>query len=303
MQTVEAINDALARQLPIVEELVRIAGVDQVPATPFPRGDNPRKPVLTPMQVRAAKAKLEHPGFKVYLEDGRLDDVALQPVRVLILVDQDVAEALLPLRQHFLVVREDGADVQQKIAEVAGVQRLQALLVQLVEALALAVGVVAGLVGDLVGRLALDHFQRLEHGAGEPRAPQAARAAAHRRRQIPGAVSAAPRLAHRPELSPPAARHLALLCDVAGGARSRPDDLRLGQAAAEALGRLSPAIMDSSAPLLPELRHAREVAVEIALAVALQAIEDGVAPSATEEELRDAVLANQWYPDYYRLPL
>lgn len=74
-------------------------------------------------------------------------------------------------------------------------------------------------------------------------------------------------------------------------------------AAAEALGRLSPAITDSSAPLLPELRHAREVAVEIALAVALQAIEDGVAPSATEEELRDAVLANQWYPDYYRLPL
>lgn len=74
-------------------------------------------------------------------------------------------------------------------------------------------------------------------------------------------------------------------------------------AAAEALGRLSPAITDSSAPLLPELRHAREVAVEIALAVALQAIEDGVAPLASKEELRDAVLANQWYPDYYRLPL
>ncbi|MEY2696982.1 MAG: hypothetical protein RL333_1120 [Pseudomonadota bacterium] len=74
-------------------------------------------------------------------------------------------------------------------------------------------------------------------------------------------------------------------------------------AAAEALGRLSPAITDSSAPLLPELRHAREVAVEIALAVALQAIEDGVAPLASKEELRDAVLTNQWYPDYYRLPL
>jgi malate dehydrogenase (oxaloacetate-decarboxylating) len=74
-------------------------------------------------------------------------------------------------------------------------------------------------------------------------------------------------------------------------------------AAAEALGRLSPAITDSSAPLLPELRHAREVVVEIALAVALQAIEDGVAPLASKEELRDAVLTNQWYPDYYRLPL
>jgi phenylalanyl-tRNA synthetase beta chain len=41
----------------IVEELVRIAGVDQVPATPFPRGDNPRKAVLTPIQTRTRKAK------------------------------------------------------------------------------------------------------------------------------------------------------------------------------------------------------------------------------------------------------
>jgi phenylalanyl-tRNA synthetase beta chain len=41
----------------IVEELVRIAGIDQIPATPFPRGDNPRKPVLTPIQTRTRKAK------------------------------------------------------------------------------------------------------------------------------------------------------------------------------------------------------------------------------------------------------
>jgi malate dehydrogenase (oxaloacetate-decarboxylating) len=74
-------------------------------------------------------------------------------------------------------------------------------------------------------------------------------------------------------------------------------------AAAEALGKLSPALSDPAAPLLPELRHARNVAIEIALAVALQAIQDGVAPSASEEELREAVMANQWYPDYYHLPL
>jgi phenylalanyl-tRNA synthetase beta chain len=41
----------------IVEELVRIVGVDQVPSTPFPRGENARKPVLTPIQNRTRKAK------------------------------------------------------------------------------------------------------------------------------------------------------------------------------------------------------------------------------------------------------
>ena len=41
----------------LVEEIVRIVGVDSVPMTPFPRGDNPRKPVLTPMQSRTRRAK------------------------------------------------------------------------------------------------------------------------------------------------------------------------------------------------------------------------------------------------------
>jgi phenylalanyl-tRNA synthetase beta chain len=41
----------------IVEELVRIVGVDRVPSTPFPRGKNARKPVLTPIQNRTRKAK------------------------------------------------------------------------------------------------------------------------------------------------------------------------------------------------------------------------------------------------------
>jgi len=41
----------------IVEEIVRIAGVDRVPLTPFDRGEAPRKPVLTPIQVRTRKAK------------------------------------------------------------------------------------------------------------------------------------------------------------------------------------------------------------------------------------------------------
>ncbi len=41
----------------IVEEVVRIIGVDRVPSTPFDRGEAPRKPVLTPIQMRTRKAK------------------------------------------------------------------------------------------------------------------------------------------------------------------------------------------------------------------------------------------------------
>ena len=41
----------------IVEEVVRILGVDAVPFTPFERGDAPRKPVLTAQQVRTRRAK------------------------------------------------------------------------------------------------------------------------------------------------------------------------------------------------------------------------------------------------------
>ncbi|NVN88390.1 MAG: phenylalanine--tRNA ligase subunit beta [Rhodopseudomonas sp.] len=41
----------------IVEEIVRIFGVDKVPMTPFERGDAPRKPVLTQIQLRTRRAK------------------------------------------------------------------------------------------------------------------------------------------------------------------------------------------------------------------------------------------------------
>src|SRR5262249_56691968 len=47
----------VAGKADIVEEIVRILGVDRVPATPFDRGDAPRKPVLTPMQRRTRKAR------------------------------------------------------------------------------------------------------------------------------------------------------------------------------------------------------------------------------------------------------
>jgi phenylalanyl-tRNA synthetase beta chain len=41
----------------IVEEIVRIVGVDKVPMTPFDRGDAPRKPVLSPIQSRTRRAR------------------------------------------------------------------------------------------------------------------------------------------------------------------------------------------------------------------------------------------------------
>jgi phenylalanyl-tRNA synthetase beta chain len=41
----------------IVEEIVRIVGVDKVPMTPFERGEDARKPVLTPIQLRTGSAK------------------------------------------------------------------------------------------------------------------------------------------------------------------------------------------------------------------------------------------------------
>jgi phenylalanyl-tRNA synthetase beta chain len=41
----------------LVEEVVRILGVDRIPATPFERGEAPRKPVLTPIQLRTRKAR------------------------------------------------------------------------------------------------------------------------------------------------------------------------------------------------------------------------------------------------------
>jgi phenylalanyl-tRNA synthetase beta chain len=41
----------------IVEEIVRIVGVEKVPETPFGRGADARKPVLTPIQLRTRDAK------------------------------------------------------------------------------------------------------------------------------------------------------------------------------------------------------------------------------------------------------
>ncbi|MEU4877646.1 NAD-dependent malic enzyme [Streptomyces sp. NPDC021608] len=77
---------------------------------------------------------------------------------------------------------------------------------------------------------------------------------------------------------------------------------RMMVAAARAVGdcavRSAPDDSGAPAPLLPPLGQMRDAAREIALAAAMAAVEDGVAPKATREELREAVEAAQWSPRY-----
>nr|WP_275410295.1 NAD-dependent malic enzyme [Streptomyces sp. SID14478] len=70
------------------------------------------------------------------------------------------------------------------------------------------------------------------------------------------------------------------------------------RAAARALGDASPALADAKAPLLPAWADVRDVADDIALAVARQAVADGVAPDATDEELHTAIRDTRWSPGY-----
>jgi len=83
---------------------------------------------------------------------------------------------------------------------------------------------------------------------------------------------------------------------VAAGASRVTDAMML--AAARALAENSPALKDSSASLLPPLSDIRRVAVEIAIAVGMEAQKDGVAPKLAEVELRQRVIAAQWTPVY-----
>ena len=72
-------------------------------------------------------------------------------------------------------------------------------------------------------------------------------------------------------------------------------------AAARALAENSPAKRDPVACLVPDLEDLRGVAVDIAVAVGLEAQRAGVAPETTPEILRRRVIANQWSPAYGEL--
>jgi len=71
-------------------------------------------------------------------------------------------------------------------------------------------------------------------------------------------------------------------------------------AAAGALGRASPALRDPGSSLLPALTDLRDVAINIAFAVAQEAQREGVAPAINggDTALRQKILATRWTPEY-----
>ena len=69
-------------------------------------------------------------------------------------------------------------------------------------------------------------------------------------------------------------------------------------ASSNALAECSPKLKDPKADLLPELDQIQQISKVIALRVAQAAIQDGVAPQATIETLKEAIEANFWKPEY-----
>ncbi len=69
-------------------------------------------------------------------------------------------------------------------------------------------------------------------------------------------------------------------------------------AAARALAEQSPALKDAVAPLLPPLKNIRQVAVEIAFAVAMEAERGAGGDAEAKESLRARIVASQWLPEY-----
>ncbi len=83
---------------------------------------------------------------------------------------------------------------------------------------------------------------------------------------------------------------------IAGRARRVTDGMFL--TAARTLAEESPTVRDPNGPLLPLISDLRRVAVEIAVAVGLEAQRTGHAPLTSPEELRQRVVATQWTPAY-----
>ena len=85
---------------------------------------------------------------------------------------------------------------------------------------------------------------------------------------------------------------------VVGSGASRVTDKML-LAAAKALGDHSPALQDPNGSLLPGVKAIREVALDIAYAVAAKAQEEGLAPASDPAELRKKLAQSQWFPNYW----
>ena len=76
----------------------------------------------------------------------------LAGVGILIFIDEDIFEALLIMFEHIAVIFQDHQHVQQQVAEIAGVERLQPRLIQRIEMAALAVGIGFPVARIKVGR-------------------------------------------------------------------------------------------------------------------------------------------------------
>jgi malate dehydrogenase (oxaloacetate-decarboxylating) len=68
--------------------------------------------------------------------------------------------------------------------------------------------------------------------------------------------------------------------------------------ASEALAKCSPLAKGVGKDLLPTLNQIPDVSRTIAISVGMQAIEEGVAPAVTREELKHKIQANFWMPEY-----
>ncbi|KAH7156468.1 hypothetical protein EDB81DRAFT_840576 [Dactylonectria macrodidyma] len=77
---------------------------------------------------------------------------------------------------------------------------------------------------------------------------------------------------------------------------------RMLVAAVEGLAALSPALKDSTAPLLPDVSSVRDVSVRIARQVILTAVEEGKATEEgipkSEDELEEWIREQMWNPEY-----
>ena len=83
---------------------------------------------------------------------------------------------------------------------------------------------------------------------------------------------------------------------IASGAKRVTDNMLM--ASSNALADCSPKLQDPQADLLPSLDHLQSISKQIALKVALAAIEDGVAPKVSIEDLQLAIEHNFWTPQY-----
>ena len=83
---------------------------------------------------------------------------------------------------------------------------------------------------------------------------------------------------------------------VAVGANRVTDNMLM--VSSTALADCSPKLQDPDADLLPDLNELQQVSRMIAFKVAKAAIEDGVAPALSDEQILESIEKNFWKPAY-----